>query len=134
MQQESQNVAKQAAKRWHPVVYGDKNRYAFWSEKILGKGDIDLSETAEGFKKFIVLKVLGKTGTVISIGFVSGEYHKTMIMDTDAAITDIGFVFSMGMDRSDCEFFVASNDGEVKLELGGYKNNDDPELQKIPMF
>jgi hypothetical protein len=134
MQQEAQNQIPCGARRWHPVQYGDKNRYAFWSQKVKGEGDATLLETAEGFQKFIVLRATGQKDALVSIGFVSANYHKTMILDTGEPVGDNGFTFSMGMDKSDCDFFVTSKESQIGLELVGYRNADDPELLKIPTY
>jgi hypothetical protein len=125
---------KKLPERWHPTAYGDTIRYKYWSEIVHGEGDTGLSDSAHGFRKFVVLRILSKEGSAVSIGFMSKTYRKTMVLDIREQVPENGFMYCLGMDKDDCDFFAASDDSAVRVELIGYRDVDDHELLEIPIY
>ena len=104
---------------WRGTNYGKNRKIRFWSNKVKGKGDETLPKDSylKDRKKIIILKPVGDPETTFSMGFipVSGN---TKISNVIRKI-ERG-PFGMRLLPDDCELFIASNDGKVKLEFVRY--------------
>ena len=105
--------------KWRVVEYGDKAEFKFWSGKVTGKGDESLSSESpiDSWKEIIVLVPYGNPETKFSIG-LSTVFGVTQMSDAERKIGDGCFGMRMGPDN--CDFFIASNEGEVKLVFMKY--------------
>jgi len=112
--------------RWKRISkYEDKGEFKFWSSEVEGKGDETLGKgtSLEEWTKVIVLMPKGNSDTIFSMGF-SSVFGDTIVSD---AVRRIGEgPFGMRIGPEDCEFFIVSNQGEVKLDFVCYAHIDKP--------
>ncbi len=119
---------------WRTTNYGKNRKIEFWSNRIKGKGDKTLpkdSASRRGWNKVIVLKPIGSPETTFSMGFIpaSGD---TKLSDIIRKIEK--GPFGMRLCPDDCELFIASNDGEVKLKLVRYAHIGDKTKPELPVY
>jgi len=114
------------------VKYRNKRGSRFWSNKIKGKGDQTISKDLlfpRDWKRVIVLRPIGDPETTFSMGSVIAGTNKVKVSNIVRPIRK--GLFGMRLGSDDCEFFVASNTGKVKLEFVKYTDIADetePEL------
>jgi hypothetical protein len=118
---------------WRKINYGDAKKFKFWSPQMSGKGDGTLTKGAplNDWKKVIIFSPRGYPKTAFSIGFkdISG------LSKISRAIRRVEQgPFGMRMGPEDCNFFVASNEGEVRLEVLGYADINDKTRSKLPLY
>lgn len=112
-------MKKITGQHWRDIKFADEKEFKFWAS-VTGKGDKSLSSgTPQGkWKKSIILKPIGELGTTFSMGFNSVIFGITRISDAIRKVEQGSFGMRMGPE--DCDFFIASNDGKVKLEIVRY--------------
>ena len=117
---------KSIKSKWRKrVKYGDKDEFKFWSSKVKGKGDKTLEKGTflKEWTKVIVLTPKGKPDTIFSMGF-SSVFGDTEVSNALRKIEEGPFGMRMGPE--DCEFFIASNQGEVVLDFLCYTHIAEP--------
>lgn len=119
--------------RWKKVNYGNKKKFKFWSHKIKGEGDKALTKDSplRDWKKIIVLRSIGDPETTFSMGFstVSGD---TKVSNVLRKIKKGSFGMRLGPE--DCNFFIASNESKVGLELVEYTDITDESKLELPLY
>jgi hypothetical protein len=118
---------------WKNVLYRDRTSFKFWSAKIPGTGDKSLpkGDPIKKWRKIIVLRPIGNLETVFSVGF-NDILGRSKVSSATRKIKD--GLFGMRMGPDDCQFFVASNTGEVKLEFVEYSDIGDESWSKLPLY
>jgi len=119
---------------WRTTNYKKNRRIKFWSNKVKGKGDKTLpkdSLSRRGWKKVIVLKPIGDPETTFSMGFIpaSGD---TKISDIIRKISKGPFAMRLCPDT--CKYFIASNNGKLKLEFVKYADMTDGTEPELPVY
>jgi len=104
---------------WKNVKFGNKNEFRYWSPKVMGKGDKDLSPDSPlgDWRKIIILKPTGDPEAVLLVGF-SSVFGDTQISSVPRQVKEGPFGMRMGPE--DCNFFIVSNDGKVELKIVQY--------------
>jgi len=111
---------------WPKVQYNSR-KFKWWSVKVKGEGDTALSKGSPRgrWRKIIILQPLGAPNTTFSIGF-SSAFGETRISTAQRKVVEGPFGMRMGPE--DCWFFIASNKGEVELNLMRYVDIDELDL------
>lgn len=119
--------------RWRRIKYRNRKRFHFWSPQITGKGDETLAKDApiHSWRRIIVLKPIGGNNNAFRIGY-KDFLGNTKISNAERVIRQGPFGMRMG--PQDCNFFIASNDGKVDLELGEYFDKDDEAISKLTVY
>ena len=118
---------------WKKVIYGNKNAFKFWSPKVKGESDKDLSKDSpmKDWRKVIVLRPIGNPETTFSMGF-SDIFGNTKVSSAKRKVKQGSFGMRMGPD--DCGFFVVSNDDMVELKFVEYADITDEAKSELQLY
>ena len=121
---------------WKRVLFGDIERYKFWSAKMPVESDSNLPKGApvKDWRKVAVFRVLGGSDIVFFVGFSDGSSNNVKISTVSRKVKENEGLFGMQIGSDNYDVFVASNAREVRLEFIEYADKDDDFWSELPLY